>query len=218
MLNTSFSKHFSIESWWFTGIRVGDTHCISSVQASHRHTWYFKGTWQILQSCFAQVSILVKLHCYVTSHNTSSSPSHIRPAVGRMYQQQGCEVMVTGHSLGGYLAEVVATSLGESSGGNVGTSTFWWKIHPGGCPSSWQTARIGPRSSHVFFEIVAFLWLGLSCISCNQNIPSCPVLHPWKLTCFSTLSVMEVWFQICYSFSIGSFSASSHWFLAGEVC
>eukprot|EP00434_Breviolum_minutum_P009024 symbB.v1.2.007947.t1/scaffold493.1/size196183/9 len=30
----------------------------------------------------------------------------------RMYQQQGCEVMVTGHSLGGYLAEVVATSLG----------------------------------------------------------------------------------------------------------
>lgn len=56
---------------------------------------------------------------------TSSSPPHIRPAVGRMYQQQGCEVMVTGHSLGGYLAEVVATSLGESSGGNVGTSTLW---------------------------------------------------------------------------------------------
>eukprot|EP00435_Cladocopium_sp_Y103_P069706 s151_g33.t2 len=30
----------------------------------------------------------------------------------RMYQQQGCKVMVTGHSLGGYLAEVVATTLG----------------------------------------------------------------------------------------------------------
>lgn len=33
---------------------------------------------------------------------------------GRMYQQQGCKVMVTGHSLGGYLAEVVATSLGPT--------------------------------------------------------------------------------------------------------
>ena len=33
-------------------------------------------------------------------------------SVRRMYQQQGCKVMVTGHSLGGYLAEVVATTLG----------------------------------------------------------------------------------------------------------
>eukprot|EP00438_Fugacium_kawagutii_P016144 Skav207700 [mRNA] locus=scaffold3057:221072:223029:- [translate_table: standard] len=33
-----------------------------------------------------------------------------------MYQQQGCKVMVTGHSLGGYLAEVVATSLGRLCG------------------------------------------------------------------------------------------------------
>ncbi|CAJ1339699.1 unnamed protein product [Effrenium voratum] len=30
----------------------------------------------------------------------------------RMYQCQGCQVMVTGHSLGGYLAEVLATTLG----------------------------------------------------------------------------------------------------------
>lgn len=32
--------------------------------------------------------------------------------VVRMYQEQGCEVMVTGHSLGGYFAEVLSTTLG----------------------------------------------------------------------------------------------------------
>ena len=36
---------------------------------------------------------------------------------GRMYQCQGCQVMVTGHSLGGYLAEVLATTLGRGLGG-----------------------------------------------------------------------------------------------------
>ncbi|CAE7565769.1 unnamed protein product, partial [Symbiodinium pilosum] len=34
-----------------------------------------------------------------------------------MYHEQGCDVMVTGHSLGGYLAEVVATSLGLAGAG-----------------------------------------------------------------------------------------------------
>ena len=55
--------------------------------------------------------------------------------VGRMYQQQGCEVIVTGHSLGGYLAEVVATSLGVSPGdggdGGENSSTSYGESLPG---------------------------------------------------------------------------------------
>lgn len=35
----------------------------------------------------------------------------------RMFHEQGCDVMITGHSLGGYLAEVVATSLGLPGAG-----------------------------------------------------------------------------------------------------
>lgn len=98
-----------------------------------------------------------------------------------MYQQQGCEVMVTGHSLGGYLAEVVATSLGESSGGT-------WEHPHSGERSTFEDAPPHdkqPGLDHGFRTCslnefhVAFLWEGLSCISCNQNIiPSCPVLHP----------------------------------------
>lgn len=36
----------------------------------------------------------------------------IAAGIVQMYQRQGCDVMVTGHSLGGYLAEIVATTLG----------------------------------------------------------------------------------------------------------
>jgi len=34
-----------------------------------------------------------------------------------MYQGQGCDVLITGHSLGGYLAEVIATTLGLNGAG-----------------------------------------------------------------------------------------------------
>jgi len=41
----------------------------------------------------------------------------IAAEIVKMYQGQGCDVMVTGHSLGGYLAEIAATTIGLNGAG-----------------------------------------------------------------------------------------------------
>merc|ERR1712046_344075 len=53
-------------------------------------------------------------------------PSYVGAcALAHKYQSQGCIVMVTGHSLGGYVAEVVATNLGLSGIGFAAPGSGW---------------------------------------------------------------------------------------------
>ena len=70
--------------------------------------------------------------------------------------------MVTGHSLGGYLAEVVATSLGESSGGNVGTSTGERSTLEDAPPHDKQPGFCGFCTCSLNEFHMAFLWEGFS--------------------------------------------------------